>query len=78
MIYEKRGKWCFRDAKGKLHKYTSKHEAEAVYYNKTDTMKEEEALREEVTTPSFTVEMPTLEEPAVTENGQDWFDENEE
>ena len=26
-IYEKRGKWCFRDDAGKLHKFTTKEEA---------------------------------------------------
>jgi len=28
MIYEKRGKFCFRDAEGKLHKFPTKEEAE--------------------------------------------------
>ena len=26
-IVEKRGKWCFRDADGKLHKFNTKEEA---------------------------------------------------
>ena len=26
-IFEKRGRWCFRDEKGKLHKFFSKIEA---------------------------------------------------
>jgi hypothetical protein len=26
-IFEKRGKWCFRDQKGKLHKFDSAEEA---------------------------------------------------
>jgi hypothetical protein len=28
MIFEKRGKFCFRDEKGKLHKFKTKAEAE--------------------------------------------------
>jgi len=74
MIYEKRGRWCFRDSKGRLHKYSTKHEAEAAYETNTGG---EAALREEVVTPSISIEMPTLEAP-VTENGQDWFDERED
>ena len=29
MIFEKRGKFCFRDDEGKLHKFNTKAEAEA-------------------------------------------------
>lgn len=29
MIYQKRGQWCFRDDNNKLHKFTTKAEAEA-------------------------------------------------
>ena len=28
-IFEKRGRWCFRDEKGKLHKFSTEAEAKA-------------------------------------------------
>lgn len=31
MIFEKRGSWCFRDNKGKLHKFTSEAEAQLAF-----------------------------------------------
>lgn len=31
MIFEKRGSWCFRDSKGKLHKFTSEAEAQLAF-----------------------------------------------
>lgn len=31
MIYEKRGKWCFRDDNGKLHKFATEADAKAAY-----------------------------------------------
>lgn len=31
MIYEKRGRWCFRDDKGTQHKFDTLAEAKAAY-----------------------------------------------
>lgn len=31
MIHEKRGRWCFRDANGTLHKFNTLSEAKAAY-----------------------------------------------
>ena len=44
---------------------------------RTEISKEEYDTGKAALTPSFTIEMPTLEAP-VTENGQDWFDERED
>lgn len=52
MIYEKRGKWCFRDSNGKLHKFTSKDEAETLYNSLS---------------PSIKIEMPKVEKPSEEE-----------
>lgn len=45
---------------------------------KTEISEQEYETGKAAVTPSISIEMPTLDEPAVTENGQDWFDENEE
>ena len=31
MIFEKRGSWCFRDSRGKLHKFKTEAEAQLAF-----------------------------------------------
>ena len=49
MIYEKRGRWCFRDDKGTQHKFNTLAEAKAAYGfpEIVDAPEEEEGSEEE-------------------------------
>lgn len=58
MIFQKRGRWCYRDPKGKLHKFSSEKEAREFAVEKP--------------APVETFDEPA--ENPVTENGQDWKD----
>jgi len=60
MIFQKRGRWCYRDPKGKLHKFSSKEAA-------LEFLAEKPA-------PVETVAPIEEDENPVTENGQDWKD----
>jgi hypothetical protein len=47
MIYQKRQHWCFRDAKGKLHKFATEADAKAAHG--VEDAPEEKTLFEEET-----------------------------
>lgn len=48
MIFQKRGKWCFRDSNGRLHKFESESDAKELYNSLS---------------PSIEIEMPKIEMP---------------
>lgn len=49
MIFQKRGKWCFRDSNGRLHKFESESDAKELYNSLS---------------PSIKIEMPKVEKPS--------------
>lgn len=50
MIFQKRGRWCFRDSNGKLHKFDSESDAKELYNSLS---------------PSIEIEMPKIEMPEI-------------
>jgi len=75
MIFEKRGRWCYRDANGKLHKFSSE-EAAREYVGEQPAPVQN--FHETVETPAFTKFdfFDTFEdENPVTENGQDFVND---
>lgn len=49
MIFQKRGRWCFRDENGRLHKFSTEADAKAAY-GIVDAPKEEVVFEEETST----------------------------
>ena len=74
MIFEKRGRWCYRDPNGKLHKFSSE-EAAREYAGEQPAPVQN--FHETIETPVITEENFSEffeHENPVTENGQDWKD----